>query len=214
MADRLWQHLSPSCVHRFYRSKIFWVEKSSKLVTWFLSSKSTSAISMNHLLKDICSRFRYPLWAARWWGRDHATDFLSMQKCLKVIVLRFPTLRHDTHHRNRLHPDPQTGRSGWFDGLSILSIMRGFVFIAIERFTQHFCIQEGVFGDSSSVFEALNSYALPISLHIVTESAIQQFLRILQFGDLGALSVVRVKSERRKPKNYHPKHLLTYRNVW
>ena len=140
VADRLWHHLSPSCVHRFFRSKIFWVVKSSKLVTWFLSSKSTSAISMNHLLKDICSRFRYPLWAARWWGRDHATDFLSMQKCLKVIVLRFPTLRHHTHHRNRLHPDPQTGRSGWFDGLSIWSIMRGCVFIAIERFTKHFCM--------------------------------------------------------------------------
>ena len=138
--DRLCDFLAPSSVHRFFRSKIFWVVKSSKLVTWFLSSKSTSAISMNHLLKDICSRFRYPLWAARWWGRDHATDFLSMQKCLKVIVLRFPTLRHHTHHRNRLRPDPQTGRSGWFDGLLILSIMRGCVFIAIERFTKHFCM--------------------------------------------------------------------------
>ena len=89
----------------------------------------------------------------------------------------------------------------------------GALFIAIERFTKHFCIQQGVFGDSSSVFEALNSHSLPISLHIVTESVIQQFLRILQFGDLDALSVVCVRSERENRRTTTEKHLLGYRNV-
>ena len=169
---------------------------------------------MNHLLKDICRRFRYPLWAASWWGRDHATDFLSIQKCLKVIVLRFPTLRHHTHHRNRLHPDPQTGRSEWFDGLSILSIMCGCVFIAIEGVTKHFCVQESVLGDSSSFFDALTSHALPI---IHPDPQTGESWGIAGWPILSpceAISTVCMRSKPRKPKNYHQKHFLTHRNVW
>ena len=70
-----------------------------------------------------------------------------------------------------------------------------------------------MFGDSSSVFDAQISHPPSISLHMVTDSVIQQILRILQFEDLDAITVVRMNSERRKPKYYHQKQFLVRGNV-